>query len=161
VNALAVRIRPLEDGETRPVLEVFAGLRARSRELRFMAPKYRLTSTDLGHLTNIDGHDRVALVAESPEGSPIGVARFVRDPSDPTAADMAIAVVDGWQGRGVGTALATALAECARTVAVRRFAVLMHRDNEGAMRLMRRSGADVQPMALDDHSAEFEITLAS
>jgi RimJ/RimL family protein N-acetyltransferase len=156
-----VRIRPLEDGETGPVLDVFAGLRPRSRELRFMTPKYTLTSTDLRHLTQIDGHDRVALVAETPDGCAVGVARFVRDPGDADSADMAIAVVDGWQSRGIGTQLAEALSECARDLAVRRFTVLMHPDNTGAFRLMERSNGDIRPLALDDQSAEYEITLAS
>jgi GNAT superfamily N-acetyltransferase len=161
MNSHDLRIRPLEDGETGPVLDVFAGLRPRSRELRFLAPKFRLTSTDLRHLVHIDGRDRVALVAETPEGCAVGVARFVRDPADATSADMAIAVVDGWQGRGVGTLLSAALAELARDVAVRRFTVLMHRDNQGALRLMNRSHGQVRPLALDDQSAEYEITLAS
>ena len=51
MDAACVRIRPLVDGETAPVLAVFAGLRARSRELRFLAPKLRLTPTDLRALT--------------------------------------------------------------------------------------------------------------
>jgi len=160
MNAVNVHVRPLEDGESETVLAVFDGLHARSRELRFLAPKFRLTAADLCDLTHVDGHDRVALVAELPDGRPVGIARFVRDPGDATAADMAVAVVDGWQRRGVGVALTRALAECARSLAVGRFTVLMLRDNEGAARLMRRAGNAVHPVSLDDHSAEFEISLA-
>lgn len=155
-----MRIRPLEDGETGPVLAVFAGLRARSREFRFMTPKPRLTSTDLSELTHVDGRDRVALVAELPDGRPIGIARFVRDRSEVGAADVAVAVVDGWQRRGIGAQLVTALAECARGAAVSRFTAMMLRENEGAVRLMRRAGGDIRALALDSHSAEFEISLA-
>lgn len=161
MDAASVRIRPLEDGETGPVLAVFAGLHARSRELRFMAPKLRLTTTDLCQLTDVDGRHRVALVAELPDGRPVGIARFVRDPSDATAADMAVAVVDGWQRRGIGALLSEALAEHARSADVGRFTVMMLRENEGAVRLMRHVGGDVRPVAVDDHSAEYEISLAS
>lgn len=153
----AVRIRPLEDGEVGPVLAVFDGLGARSREQRFLAPKLRLTRADLRHLTHVDGVDRVALVAERPDGQPVGIARFVRDRHDAGAADVAVAVVDRWQRRGIGKQLATALSAWARGVAVRRFTVDMLRDNQGAVRLMRHAGGDVRPMGLDDYSAEFEI----
>jgi GNAT superfamily N-acetyltransferase len=155
----SVRIRPLADGETGPVLAVFEGLGARSRELRFMSPKFRLTATDLGHLTHVDRVDRVALVAELPDGRPIGIARFVRHAGDSTAADVAVAVVDSWQRRGIGARLAQALGAWARGVGVRRFTIDMMRDNHGAVRLMRHAGGTVRPVGLDDHSAEFELTL--
>jgi hypothetical protein len=35
----------------------------------------------------------------------------------------------------------------------------MMRDNHGAVRLMRHAGGTVRPVGLDDHSAEFELTL--
>jgi len=154
-----VHIRPLEDGETGPVLAVFDGLRARSRELRFMSPKFRLTVTDLCHLTHVDGHDRVALVAELPDGRPIGIARFVRNDTDSSAADVAVAVVDRWQRRGIGRQLARALAEYADGVGVRRFTVDMMRKNTGALRLMHHAG-DVRPVSVDEYSAEYEVTLS-
>ena len=154
-----MRIRPLEDGETAPVLAVFDGLGARSRELRFMSPKFRLTTTDVCHLTHVDGVDRVALVAELPDGRPIGIARFVRHACDHAAADVAVAVVDSWQRRGIGAQLAGALATWARRVAVRRFTIDMLRDNHGALRLMRHAGGDVLPVAVDAYSAEFELAL--
>src|SRR3954453_15976941 len=155
-----VHIRPLEDGETGPVLAVLDGLRARSRELRFMSPKFRLTVTDLCHLTHADGRDRVALVAELPDGRPIGIARFVRSDTDTSAADVAGAVVDRWQRRGIGRQLARALADYAHSVAVRRFTVDMVRENAGALRLIHHAG-NVRPVSLDAHSAEYEVTLSA
>ena len=159
MGAARVRIRPLLDGETAPVLAVFDGLHARSRELRFLAPKVRLTPTDLCHLTHVDNRDRVALVAELPDGRPVGIARFVRYPADDTVADVAVAVVDRWQRHGIGAQLVQALAAHARRVRVRRFTAHMLRENVGSMRLMRHTGGEVRPVESDDHSTEFEITL--
>lgn len=81
-----VRLRPLGAGETGPLLEVFAALGPRSRELRFMGPRLRLTAADLHQLTDVDGHDHVALVAESADGRPVGIARFVRSADDVSSA---------------------------------------------------------------------------
>jgi GNAT superfamily N-acetyltransferase len=41
---------------------------------------------------------------------PVGVARYVRSASEPDAGEAAVAVVDDWQGRGVGRALLNRLA---------------------------------------------------
>jgi acetyltransferase len=142
-QASRVRLRPLVAGETGPLLEIFAGLSSRSRELRFLAPKVRLTATDLRQLTAVDGHDHVALVAESADGSPVGIARFVRDANDPDSADVAVTVVDAWQKHGVGTRLASALVDRARQLGVRRFTLAMHPDNHAALRLLHKVAGDV------------------
>ena len=100
-------------GDVVTVQRVFDGLGARSRALRFLTAKPRLTSADLAALSDVDGRDRVALVARH-DGCAIGIARFVRDPEDPATAEVAVAVVDAWQDRWVGTRLAHALVDRAR-----------------------------------------------
>jgi GNAT superfamily N-acetyltransferase len=157
----SVELRPLERGDRVVVLEVFAGLGERSRELRFLTAKPRLTAADLRQLTEVDHHDHVAVVAVSaPHGRPIGVARFVREPADPDSADVAVAVVDEWQDRGVGTMLTNALVRRAREVGVRRFTMTMARENTGAFRLLQRSPGQIQRLGVDGEIAEFAITLA-
>jgi RimJ/RimL family protein N-acetyltransferase len=153
-----VRLRPLGKGEAGPLEEIFAGLGARSREYRFLSPKHRLTGADLRQLTNVDGRDRVALVAETPEGRPVGVARFVRNP-DADSADVAVTVIDDWQGKGVGTLLARSLTERARHVGIRRFTLLMAPDNEAALRLMHRLSRGARCLTVDRYAAEFTVPL--
>ena len=53
---------------------------------------------------------------------------------------MAIAVVDGWQHRGVGIALLAALTERARSAGVRRLQMSMLRDNVAARALAKKLG---------------------
>jgi RimJ/RimL family protein N-acetyltransferase len=153
-----VRLRPLEQGEAAPLLEIFAGLSARSREQRFLSPKHQLTDADLRRLTNVDGHDRVALVAEMPEGRPIGVARFVRNP-DGDSADVAVTVIDDRQGEGVGTLLASSLAEHAQQVGIRRFTLMMSHGNEAALRLTHRFSGKARCLTVDRYAAHFTVTL--
>jgi GNAT superfamily N-acetyltransferase len=145
----AVELRPLEPGDTGAVSEVFAGLGPRSRELRFLTPKPRLTGADLRQLTAVDHHDHVAILALD-NGRPIGVARFVRDQARPDSADVAVAVVDASQNRGVATMLTEALVHRAREVGVRRFTLIMARDNEAAMRLLGRAPGVVESLEVEE-----------
>jgi RimJ/RimL family protein N-acetyltransferase len=159
-DSSAVALRPLERGDRGAVLEVFAGLGPRSRELRFLASKPRLTSADLRQLTQVDDHDHVAILAVSTaEDRAIGVARFVREPDDPESADVAVAVVDDWQGRGVGTMLTSALVRRAIEVGVRRFTMAMSPHNEAAARLLHRAPGEIEQVAVDAWTAEFALVL--
>src|SRR4051794_37135717 len=91
-------------------------LSERSVYQRFLAPKPRLTRSELRYLTEVDFVDHYALVAvlaQSPDVI-VGVGRWVRDADDPSAAEVAIVVADDVQERGVGTRLGGALAAAAR-----------------------------------------------
>jgi RimJ/RimL family protein N-acetyltransferase len=120
------------------------GLRRLSDESvhrRFLTPKRSFSRTELRYLTEVDGRDHVALVAEHPSGPArrlIAVARFVRLAEDPDAAEVAITVADDWQGRGLGSLLSEQLAAEARRVGIRRFTATMAADNVPAHRLMAR-----------------------
>jgi GNAT superfamily N-acetyltransferase len=143
------------------VLEVFSGLSDRPRHLRFLTPKPRLTRADLRRLTEVDHHDHVAVVAVAGPGRhPVGVGRFFRVPGQPESADVAVAVVDDWQGQGVGTALVMALMERARQVGVRRFTMMMSSDNDAALRLLHGTPGVVEKLAVDAETAEFALVLA-
>jgi len=158
-SSLTVGLRTLRHGDQASLLEIFTGLGDRSRELRFLTPKPRLTPADLRQLTAVDHHDHVALLAVTADERPIGVARFVRDPREPDIADVAVAVVDDWHGRGVGTLLASALTERALHVGVRRFSMVMRPDNEAAVRLLHRAPGKVSRVSIDSEAAEFVLHL--
>jgi protein lysine acetyltransferase len=126
-----------------------------SVQRRFLTLKRRFSRSELRYLTEVDGRDHVALVAEYP-GVPrpeapgsagcagdgirrlIAVARFVRLHDDPDAAEAAIVVADDWQRRGLGTLLAELLAEEARRSGIARFTATMASDNVAAHKLMQR-----------------------
>ncbi len=118
------------------------GLRRLSEETirkRFLAAKPSLSSSELRYLTEIDGHDHVALVAvraDDPDAL-IAVARCVRLPEAPDTAEMAIVVADPLQGQGLGRRLAQLLADEARAVGIRRFAATMLGENVAAQRIMQ------------------------
>jgi GNAT superfamily N-acetyltransferase len=128
-----ITVRPLRNGETEVVQAVFDRLGPRSRHLRFGGAKNVLTPSDLELLARVDGthHVLVAYV----EGEPVGIARLVRDSN---AAEVAFAVVDDWQGKGVGTVLVDRLAEDARAAGIQRFTAQIRADNAPSLALARR-----------------------
>ncbi|OZM81485.1 GNAT family N-acetyltransferase [Pseudonocardia sp. MH-G8] len=113
----AVVVRPLDRaGAGAAVDAVFAGLSPRSRYLRFHSPVPRLPATVRQRLVDVDGRRQAAVVA-TVCGTPVGIARVIGDGDG--AADVAVAVVDAWQRRGVGRELLTALAALAEEIGYR------------------------------------------
>ena len=97
-----VHIRELGPGDGDVVDVVFAGLSPRSRYLRFQGPVAELSAATRRSLTALDGRTHVALAAFT-QGRPIGIVRII-DLGDGRG-ELAVEVVDRWQGCGVGTRL--------------------------------------------------------
>jgi GNAT superfamily N-acetyltransferase len=97
-----VRIREIGPGDGAVVDEVFAGLSPRSRYLRFQAPVAELSAATRRSLTSLDGCTHVALAAFC-QGRPIGIVRIIDLGGG--RGELAVEVVDRWQGCGVGTEL--------------------------------------------------------
>jgi GNAT superfamily N-acetyltransferase len=110
-----VLIRQVQPADAALLAEGFARLSARSRWMRYLAPKRELSPTELHYLTQIDHHHHEAIGAvDRADGRGVGVARFVKDATDPQTADLAVTVIDAWQGRGLGTKLLIRLYDGAR-----------------------------------------------
>lgn len=140
VDEAELLIRPLADTDRAALHFMFRRLGEDSRYQRFLGPKHRLGSADLDILMHVDHWHREALIAWSPRPrTPIGVARYARK-EEFDLAEVAVTVVDEWQRRGVGAQLVTALRDRALRAGIRRFAVTLFRDNQGALALVRRFG---------------------
>ncbi|HEY7136869.1 MAG TPA: GNAT family N-acetyltransferase [Acidimicrobiia bacterium] len=105
--------RPVDPHDRTPIVAVFDGLSEQSRYLRYFGPKPRLSDSEIRYFTEVDHHDHEAIVATARDVA-VGVARYVRRREDPASADVAVEVVDEWQGRGVGSALLRRIARRAR-----------------------------------------------
>ena len=157
-QAAALRIRRLGAGERSPVLDVFQGLSDRSRRLRFHGPKPVLREPDLEQLVDVGCCGREAVTAvEVATGRSIGVARFVRETGS-AEAEIAFAVVDDWQGRGVGRALLAELVALARREGIERFHASIVVGNEAALALVRGVG-DVVSSQLEDGAHHLVVAL--
>ena len=129
-------VRPLERGDVATVQAVFARLGDASRRARFNGPKPRLSGAELEHLTRIDASHH-ALVAHV-EGDPLpaAIARLVRTGRE--TAELAFAVADCYQNRGIGSALADELLADARAAGITVVTALAAADNRAVLALMRR-----------------------
>ena len=117
-------IRPIRPDDKGMLSDGLRRLSPQSAQRRFLTPKRSFSRAELRYLTEVDGRDHVALVAEYPVDPIrrlIAVARFVRLHDDPEAAEIAVTVADEWQGRGLGSLLGKHLAHAARNRNIRRF----------------------------------------
>ena len=128
-----ITIRPLRNGDTDTIQRVFDRMGPRSRWLRFNGAKNVLTASDLAQLSRVDGLHHVLVAVDG--GEPVGIARLVRDGD---TAEVAFAVVDDHQSRGVGTVLADRLREDARAAGITSFHAEIRSDNAPSQALLQR-----------------------
>jgi RimJ/RimL family protein N-acetyltransferase len=137
-------IRPVHSADAPLLADGFARLSDRSRRMRFMTTKIALSPAELRYFTDVDHHDHEALGALScADGLGVGIARYVRDAEDPQAAEVAVTIVDDWQGRGLGTELMAQLSDRARREGIRRFTALVNADNTAVEALLRKMSAEL------------------
>ena len=97
-----ILIRPIRADDKLMLEQGLHNLSETSVQRRFLTPKPSFSRAELRYLTEVDGRNHVALVAERPTGAArvlIAVARYVRLPDDPEAAEVAVVVADHWGPR--------------------------------------------------------------
>jgi RimJ/RimL family protein N-acetyltransferase len=155
-----VQIRPVRSADAPLLADGFARLSAASRRMRFLGVKKELSTTDLRYFTDVDHHNHEALAAlDQAGGHGVGIARYIRDAGDPQAAEIAVTIVDDWQGRGLGTELLARLSDRARSEGIRRFTALADAGNVAVAALLGNAGARL--VRRGPGTVEYEITLTS
>lgn len=157
-------VRPIRHDDAPELRRAFERLSPESRYRRFFGAVDALDDATLAYLTNVDGRDHFALVAEveSPDLKSergIGVARFIRLANDPEVAEAAVTVSDDMQQRGVGRILLLTLAQAARERAIRRFRATVLASNAPMRHLADQIGAKVRHE--DDATLAIEVDLGS
>ncbi|MBW0117477.1 GNAT family N-acetyltransferase, partial [Pseudonocardia abyssalis] len=130
--------RPLRRDDDLAVDTVFAGLSAQSRYLRFHSPTPVLSAGTRRRLLDVDGRTHAALLAELPTVAgwhPVGIARLIAHA--PRQAELAVAVVDDRQGRGIGRRLVEGLGTLAAELGYAELFGDVLRENVRIVRLLR------------------------
>jgi acetyl coenzyme A synthetase (ADP forming)-like protein len=146
----SIHLRALRPDDKPRLLELFYRLSAQSVYFRFFRAKTRLTDEELRYFTELDFVRHVALVAtlwEQGEEHIIAVGRYMGldDGSGPcTRAEVAFAVADDHQGRGIGPLLLEHLAVIARTHGITEFAADVLGENNRMLRVFETSGFQIE-----------------
>jgi GNAT superfamily N-acetyltransferase len=136
-----ITIRPLRDGDTDTVADLFARLGSRSRERRFCGAKPRLAAAELAALARVDADHHVLVAHVERDPRPAGMARLVRAGR---SAEIAFEVADEHQGRGIGSVLARELAADARAAGITELVATVCGDNAAVVSLLRRVAGSLQ-----------------
>lgn len=154
-----VTLRCLDPSDRNRLAEAYEVLSEESRRRRFFSPPRHLSSRFLDYLTDLDNDERFAWVAFEPHNPDVGlgIARWVRDHDDPTRAEPAVAVVDSWHGRGLGTALLLALIDVARAKGITTFVAEVLWENDVILDPLKALGARVSPAEPGVALVEFDL----
>ncbi|GAC1331498.1 MAG: hypothetical protein NVSMB17_09580 [Candidatus Dormibacteria bacterium] len=134
-------IRPDDKGSLQRGIEQMS---PESRYRRFFAPLDHLSEAQLTYFTEVDQVDHVAwlgILAGDPDEKAIAVARFIRIPGQPAAAEAAVTVIDEFQGRGVGRAMLVVITREAIARGITCFSMFVLGEIRAMLGLLHDAGA--------------------
>jgi RimJ/RimL family protein N-acetyltransferase len=138
LDGSTAHIRPIRPSDAESLIAFHEGLSPETVRLRFFSPHPHLQMAEVEHFTQVDYHDRVALVAFS-DGALVGVGRYERLPGT-SSAEVAFVVADQYQGRGLGTVLLEMLAAAGRSCQLDRFFAEVLAGNHRMLEVFRHTG---------------------
>ncbi len=143
-DGTTVTIREISPDDDPLMLAMWDRTSAESRRRRFMGP-FRMDETTVKRFTHLDPELQFAVVAVRGRGDReriVGVARYERDPDDPSEAEFAALVEDAEQGRGIGTVLVREVALAAHAAGVTHLSGDILSDNVRMLNLVRELGLE-------------------
>jgi GNAT superfamily N-acetyltransferase len=140
-----IEIRALKPTDEEDMLAAVDRTSAQSLYRRFFGAKRHFSESEKAFFLKVDFVDHVALVAVAEdEGRPriVGGGRYVV--VRPDTAEVAFAVIDEYQGHGIGAALMRHLALLAREARVKEFIAEVLPENIPMLKVFQRSGLGLQ-----------------
>lgn len=154
-----VRIRQWSSSDRELLVRGFYRLSPTSSYRRFLSASPVLTSEMVHQLTDIDHRDHEAMLALGDHGREgLGIAHYVRSLERPDVAEVALTVIDDWQGRGLGTLLLDVISARARQEGIKTFTALMLAENREMRDLLDRLGP-VRVIDQERGTVEVEVAL--
>ena len=136
-----VEIRALRPDDRAELLAAIGRASTQSLFRRFFAAKRGFTDQEIEFFLHVDFINHVALVAVMEEdGRPaiVGGGRYIV--LQPGKAEVAFAVIDRYQGQGIGTALMRRLTEIARAAGLRELIAEILPENIPMLKVFEKSG---------------------
>ena len=133
-----VSVRPVRASDEQKLAAFFSGLSLESRVFRFFAAIANADAMAKG-MANVDYRTRYGIVALSGADEQIvGHAMYVEEA--PRKAELAVAIADAYQGRGLGTILLGQLAEAAAAAGYDVLEAIVKPENHRMLDMLRESG---------------------
>jgi GNAT superfamily N-acetyltransferase len=163
LDGAAIRIRAIRPDDQERLHDHFRGLSEKSVYFRFMGIKRDLSPPDLKRLTELDFKNHVGLAATLTHNGRerfIGIGRYIRC-ADPHRAEVAFAILDEFQGRGIATLLLEHLRRIADASGITEFEADVLRENRRMLEVFAHSGFKIRS-SLDSgvvhlHSSTSEV----
>jgi RimJ/RimL family protein N-acetyltransferase len=136
-----VEIRALRPDDRADLVAAVGRTSSQSLYRRFFAVKNDFTEGEIAFFLNIDFVNHVALVAVVEEGGQpmiVGGGRYIV--VQPGKAEVAFAVVDQYQGQGIGAALLHHLAAIARSAKLQKLIAEVLPDNSPMLKVFEKAG---------------------
>jgi RimJ/RimL family protein N-acetyltransferase len=140
----SVEIRALRPEDKHGLIAAVERTSPQSLYRRFFGVKSKFSEAEVSFFLDIDFVNHVALVAVVEEGGRaviVGGGRFVVE--RPGRAEIAFAVIDQYQGRGLGAALLRHLVVLARNAGIKEFVAEVLADNTPMLKVFEKSGLAV------------------
>jgi GNAT superfamily N-acetyltransferase len=132
-----VRVRQVRPDDVPALTRAYANLGEQSRYRRFFTAMPELSEQTLRGATEVDHVDHEALVALPLLSRQIvGECRYIRLADRPDTADLAVTVIDAWQGRGLGSALLAMLSARALEAGIVYFSAEVLAENRSMLALL-------------------------
>lgn len=153
-----LHIRAADPSDRDSLREALSRMSDRSIRQRFFTPRPRFSPEQIEFFTHPDFERQVALVAVDVDdaGRIVGGARYV---ADEHGAEVAFAVVDDHQGRGICTLLLRHLAAIARAKGIEVWSAEVLAENQAMLHVFERSGLKTISTESDGESIHLEMRL--
>jgi RimJ/RimL family protein N-acetyltransferase len=156
-NGRRIEVRAFKPGDKQALEAAVARTSALSLYRRFFTIKRDFTDREREFFLNVDFVNHVALVAVTDEaGQPaiVGGGRYVV--VRPGKAELAIVVIDQYQGHGIGTGLIRHLIAVARAAGLQELIADVLVENAPMLKVFERCGL---PMQMKDESDVVQVIL--
>src|SRR5262245_20525145 len=139
-----MEIRALRPADRADFLAAVERLGNESLHRRFFAVKRHFSEREITSNVNVDFITHVALIAVVKEGDRqtiVGGSRYVI--TEPGKAEIAFAIVDQYQGQGIGASLLRHLIVIARAAGLRELVAEVLADNRAMIKVFEKSGLPI------------------
>ncbi len=137
-----ITVRPIRAEDEAELARFFSSLSLESRVFRFFAAVANADAS-VKRMVDVDYSQRYGIVAISgPEHTIVGHAMYVA--IELGKAELALAVADAYQGRGLGTILLGQLAEAASGSGIQILEAVVRPENHRMLEMLRESGFPIQ-----------------